>query len=58
MSKTYRKLVKNRFKQKRTKRYKNQKREFIEGVEEDESLLDETGEVREVQKENEAGKSE
>ena len=57
MSKTYRKLVKNRFKQKRTKRYKNQKREFIEGVEEDESLLDETGEVREVQKENETGES-
>tara|TARA_Y100001934_G_C11621618_1_gene436963 strand:+ start:292 stop:465 length:174 start_codon:yes stop_codon:yes gene_type:complete len=57
MSKTYRKIVKNRFKQKRTKRYKNQKREFIEGVEEDESLLDETGEVREVQKENETGES-
>lgn len=56
MSKTYKNTVKNRFKQKRTKRYKNQKRKFIE-VTEDE-LQDENGEVREVQKENETRETE
>ena len=58
MSKTYRKFVKNRFEKKKFNKYKNKKRKFIEGVDDGQEELDENGEVREVQKENDTRESE
>ena len=58
MSKTYRKFVKNRFEKKKFNKYKKQKRKFIEGVEDGQEELDEDGEVRKVQEENDTGESE
>jgi len=58
MSKTYRKFVKNRFEQKKFKKYKNKKRKFIEGVDDGQEELDEDGELREVQEENDTRESE
>jgi len=58
MSKTYRKFVKNRFEKKKFNKYKNKKRKFIEGVDDGQEELDENGEVREVQEENDTRESE
>ena len=56
MGKTYRNIIKNKFEKKKFNNLKKkQKQNFVEG-EEDEFILDELEEVREVQEENETRK--